>query len=139
MLKKNKILAAMFFIGLSYSANAIECKTYKTRYINKKSSVVNNEKICITKFGDVTATSENCTSITNKKCPFKGLKKSREYRSFVSEIGSPGFNLCHYLEGSPQIYEIQIEEKWKPFERCYFKKSVDFVDIDGLIRYYLSL
>lgn len=139
MLKKNKMIVSLFFIGLSFSASAIECKTYKTRHVDKKLSVVKNEKICISKYGIVAATSENCKEITNKKCPFKGLTKTLEYSSFVSELGSPGFNLCHYLKGSPQIYEIEIEGNWKPFERCFANKSSDFVDVDGLISYYRSL
>lgn len=139
MLKKNKIIVSLFFIGLSFSASAIECKTYKTRYIDKKVSIVKSEKICISKYGGVAATSEHCATITNKKCPFKGLTKTLEYNSFISELGSPGFNLCHYLKGSPQIYQIEVDGKWTPFERCYANKSSDFVDIDGLIRYYTSL
>lgn len=130
---------SLLLVGLSFSVSAIECKTYKTRHILKKAIVTKDEKICISKYGGVAASSEKCSELDNKGCPFNNLKKTLEYENFVSELGSPGFNLCHHLAGSPQIYDVKINDKWTRFERCYGKKSVEFVDINRLIQRYRAL
>lgn len=139
MLKKNKLLLTIFAL-VTVEASAVDCRLYNTRYFNENKSVASKEIICIlASESSELASSKNCLMLKSKSCPFKNVVKVSEFETFVQEIGSPGFNLCHYLKGSPQLYQIEIQGKWTPFERCFWKNSKEFVEVDELIRFYKSL
>lgn len=138
MLKRNKILSIVATFFISMSAHSLECSTFNTRYTYKQEKVLKKEMVCVNK--ELTkASSQNCLVVKNKKCPFKTITKKDKSQTFVSEIGSPAFNLCHNLEGSPQIYEIEIKGTWKTFERCFAKNSQEFADAGELYGLYLAL
>lgn len=106
----------------------------ETRFVLNKKEITQKEKICIDKD---TASSPDCVSMMNTKCPFSKIDKNLNYRDFVQPVGSPGFNLCHHLGGSPQLYEIKSKEgKWEQYERCFSKDKKQFVDVDELIKNY---
>lgn len=124
---------------ISVEASAVDCKLYNTRYINEKKSVANKEMICIlASESSELASSKNCLMLKSKSCPFQNVVKGPEFETFIQEVGSPGFNLCHYLKGSPQLYQIEVQGKWTPFERCFWQNSREFVEVDELIRLYKS-
>lgn len=137
--KRNKLLMTLLFVA-TFDAGAVDCKQYETRHINNKKTVTQKETLCILeKKHGLVANTKNCLLLKAPTCPFSKIVKGPEYRSFIGEIGAPGFNLCHYLKGSPQLYEIKIDDKWKRFERCIWSDPSDFVEINELITLYRSL
>lgn len=56
----------------------------------------------------------------------------------LQPIGSLSFNLCHSIEGIPQLYEAKLGNEWKNFERCFWKKTKTFVDLSDLVEFYNS-
>lgn len=125
---------------ISFSSLAIECGQFQTKYINEGKEVLTKEELCIDAKKKFTgAYSKNCTIVGGPKCPFKAVKKGLQYESFIKEIGSPSFNLCYYLDGQPQMYEIKYKDKWLGFERCYWKETKEFVELAELVEYYRSL
>lgn len=139
MSKQNKLLVTIFAL-ISFEVSALECKLFNTRYIDNKKTISKQENLCVVDYENSSrASSKNCLMAQVNTCPFHKVKKTLEYESFIQEVGSPGFNLCHYLKGSPQLYEVEIQGKWKPFERCFWKDLKEFSDIDGLITFYKSL
>lgn len=109
----------------------------QTRFILNKKVINQNEKVCI---DGNTANSPECISMMNTKCPFSEIDKNLNYRDFILPVGSPGFNICHHLGGSPQSYEIKTKSgKWEHYERCFSKDKKHFVDIDSLIKNYQFL
>ena len=73
-----------------------------------------------------------------KSCPFALLKKGKSISEMTQAIGSLSFNLCHSIEGSPQMYELKLGNEWKNFERCFWKQSKTFVDLSDLVELYKS-
>ncbi|MEA9358516.1 hypothetical protein SHI21_19930 [Bacteriovorax sp. PP10] len=140
MLKKNKVLFGIFCCVMSAQIQAIECGSFNTKFIEKNKTIIKKEKLCLRVNGKATsASSPDCQMTDSKKCPFSALKKGPDYKTFISEVGSPGFNLCHSIGGLPQLYEIEVNSKWQAYERCFWKDSKEFVDIDYLVLYYSSL
>ena len=110
------------------------CEVMPTRFILNKKVINQNEKVCIE--GN-TANSRECISMMNPKCPFSEIDKNLNYRDFVLPVGSPGFNICHHLGGSPQLYEIKMKSgKWEHYERCFSKDKKHFIDVDNLVKNY---
>lgn len=125
---------------ISFSTFAMECGQFQTKYINESKEVLSKEELCLDVKKKFTGGySKNCTIVGGPKCPFKAIKKGLAYESFIKEIGSPSFNLCYYLDGQPQMYEIKIKDKWQAFERCYWKDTKEFVELAELVEYYRSL
>lgn len=121
----------------SISASALECKNFNTRYIDNKKTITKNEKLCVLEINKVKkAASENCLFATADSCPFSKIKSGPNFRTFIRDVGSPAFNICHELKGSPQFYDIELQGKWEQFERCYWKDSKEFIDIGDLIEIY---
>lgn len=117
-----------------------DCQTLKTRHILNGKTIEESETVCLFKRKqNLNASSKNCYPILNSQCQFRTIKKEKDFSSYVTEIGSPGFNLCHALNGSPQLFEIEIKGEWKPFSRCFWQESKEFVDIDELVAYYKTL
>ena len=142
MLKKSKIiiLTALFVLPMALFAKVEECAKYKTKYINEGKPVIATEELCIHKKKSFEgAYSKNCQIVNHEKCPFKAVKKGMDYQSFIKEIGSPSFNLCYYVGGTPQLYEIEVAGKWKPFERCTLTETKEFIELAELVEYYRSL
>lgn len=135
-LKKNKFIITLLFC-YSISASAFDCKSFNIRYIDNKKTILKKEKICLLEINKVKkAASEKCLFATAKRCPFSKIKTGANFGTFIRDVGSPGFNICHDLKGSPQIYDIEVQGKWEQFERCYWKDSKEFVDIGDLIDIY---
>lgn len=142
MLRKNKLitLSALTLLSVNLWAKNEECGNHKTKYIMEGKPVVKTEELCLLKKKTFEgAYSKNCLIVNGDKCPFKAVKKGMDYQSFVKEIGSPSFNLCYYVGGTPQLYEIEIKSKWKPFERCFWSESKEFIELAELVEYYRSL
>lgn len=136
ILKKNKFILTLI-ICYSVSASAIDCKSFNTRYIDNKKTITKSENLCLLELNKVKkATSKNCLFATAKSCPFSKIKSGANLGTFIRDVGSPGFNICHELKGSPQIYDIKVQGQWEQFERCYWKNSKEFVDISDLIEIY---
>lgn len=124
----------------SFSTNAMECGQFQTKVINDGKDILSKEDICIDVKKKFTgAYSKNCTVVAGPKCPFKAVKKGLAYEGFIKEIGSPSFNLCYYLDGQPQMYEIKYKDKWQAFERCFWKETKEFIELAELVEYYRSL
>lgn len=138
MLKKNNLITIIAAVTFSFSAYSIECKSFNTRYVDNQQTVLKSETFCV-KAESSSASSKNCLFLKNKKCPFHSLTKSDKSEDFITGLGTPAFNLCHKIGGSPQIYEIKINEKWSSYNRCFAKKSQEFVDADELYAYYKTL
>lgn len=137
-LKKNKFIILAINLAFSFSVHAFECNTFNTRHIYKQATVNKKEKLCIN--NELTkASSKNCQFLKDNKCPFKSIVKKDKAQNFIREIGSPAFNLCHYLKGSPQVYEIEIKGKWMAFDRCFGKNSQEFADANELYDLYMAL
>lgn len=113
-----------------------ECGKFQTRWIYKQKTVEKTENICVV---ESHANSVDCGPLIQKTCPFSTLKKNKDYIEMIRPIGSTSFNLCHSMEGSPQLYEIKIGQVWKNFERCFWKKTQSFVDLDELVEFYKTL
>lgn len=141
MLRKNNlILISLFSIPLNLLAKTDECANYKTKYIMEGKPVIKNEDLCLYKKKSFEgAYSKNCQVVNADKCPFRAVKKGMDYQTFIKEIGSPSFNLCYYVGGTPQIYEIEVANKWKQFERCTWADSKEFIELAELVEYYRSL
>jgi len=135
MLKKNKFILSTFLLVFSSSVFC-NCEKYPVRWVQNKKTIEKTENICLM---GRHANSIDCSPLVQKSCPFSALKKSKEFNDMIKPLGSPGFNLCHTLEGSPQLYEIKINNEWKRFERCFWKKTQSFVDIDELVSFYKTL
>ena len=142
MLKKNKLMFFPILMLTSFSllAKNDECGNYKTKYIMEGKPVIKTEELCLHKKKTFEgAYSKNCVIVNGEKCPFKAVKKGMDYQTFIKEIGSPSFNLCYYVGGIPQMYEIEIKGQWKPFERCTWSESKEFIELSDLVEYYRSL
>jgi hypothetical protein len=79
-------------------------------------------------------------SCVNDQCEIlKRAKKPIEIKDYISNLGSPGFKLCFALDGVPQIFEFENQQKkWLSSERCIFKNN-DFVEISLLSREWKNL
>ncbi len=142
MLKKNNliIIVAAIIFPFGLWAKGEECGNYKIKYILDGKPVIKTEELCIHKKKTFDgAYSKNCQVVSADKCPFKAVKKGMDYQSFIKEIGSPSFNLCYYVGGTPQIYEIEVASKWKQFERCTWTETKEFIELSELVEYYRSL
>lgn len=140
MLRKNNMITLVLSLIVSMKVSAVECGSFNTKYILNGNTVTASEKLCLRVTKEQTsAFSEKCHMMDKNICPFSKLKKGPAFETFVKPQGSPGFNLCHHIEGSPQLYQIEVNGKLLPYERCFWKDSSEFVDIDYLILYYKSL
>lgn len=138
MLKKNKLITLISFLTISLSAHSFECKSFNTRYVFNQKAVNKKENLCINT--ELTkASSKSCQFLKDKKCPFHSIVRKDKADNFVRQIGSPAYNLCHDLEGSPQVYEIEIKGKWLSFDRCFGKNSKEFADANDLYALYMAL
>lgn len=139
-MKAINLVILIILLCSTYPAFSLECAPFKTKHILKGKTITSHEDICLRQTDKkLSASSKKCQMMDKDSCPFSTLKKGPDYQTFVRPQGSPGFNLCHSLEGSPQLYQIEIKGKWMPFERCFWKGTTEFVDIDYLILYYSSL
>jgi hypothetical protein len=128
----------MFFL---FSFNAYSnCGKFKTCWVQERKTREKTEELCIDEMNKgLRIFSSDCYPLIQKSCPFSALKKGKAFSEMFQPIGSPGFNLCHSLEGSPQMYEIKIGSDWKNVERCFWKKTKSFVDLSELIEFYKAL
>jgi hypothetical protein len=124
-----------FFLSLNI-INSFSCENLNARYVLYKKTIITNEKFC---FENSRPNSENCNPILNPKCPFSIIRKDIKFKDLNGNIGNPSFRLCHRLQGSPQIYDVEIgKNNWSTFSRCFSQDLKEFVDLDNLVRYYKS-
>lgn len=128
-----KVLFYVVFM-MGFFCQSFACEKMKARYVFNKKKIETTELFCIE---GSKANSLNCQQLLFKKCPFSKIEKNLSFQDFIGPIGSPGFGLCHHLEGSPQLYEIEVTQNtWKSFSRCISKDKKEFVDIEDLVHHY---
>lgn len=139
MLKKNKLITFLLtvFTVTSSLAASNECQQRNIRFLNNKKMVMKRESVCLLK--EDSGSSKNCMLPNIPACPFSKIKKDLSYDSFLSEISTPGINLCTHLGGRAEAYEMAVRGKWLPYERCIYKNTQEFVELNELIRYYKTL
>ena len=125
-----------FIFLLSFAFSAFACEEKATRYILNKMPKSQKEEICFSAKLDM-ANSKECSPVSNPKCWFSKIDKKKKISDYIGPRGSPGFNLCHALKGSPQIYEIELKPNvWRSYSRCFSPNKKHFVDISTLIPLY---
>lgn len=125
-----------FFIFFSFHAHANNCQDVQVKIIFDKKTKISKEVLCTKK------TPDNMLFYVSRSCVDDGceiLKRKKEMiliKDYYRSIGSPGFKLCEFLGGLPQIFEFskdQTPKEWESTERCLFGDQ-DFVEISYLSR-----
>lgn len=138
MQKINRVKTFFLFTIISFAeVHASTCGMQSIRYTYDKKIIQKQEMICL--IGAQNASSKNCLLPTSPTCPSSKIVKTKNFSEFLSEVKSPGVNLCESFGGKASSYEMLIDKKWESFQRCHFKDSVDFIDLETLVTYYKTL
>lgn len=115
----------MFFLVSSAFVYADEknksCREVTMRFIDKGVTKIKKLKLCeVQKEQNKYIVSPECL---NDDCPpLRGPRKKVVLESRFSDVGTPGFKVCHKIGGIPQIFEYHKEnpEDWIRADRCMF-------------------
>jgi hypothetical protein len=129
---KSIIMGLCFLTSFALTAQTPDCGVKTTSYFYDRKEVLSKEEVCIHKNK---ANSRECINPYSERC-FVKIEKDVGYklRDLMTSTSSPGFNLCHKINGLPQLYAVEIRDGvWREYERCLSQDKKQFVDIADLM------
>jgi hypothetical protein len=119
--------------GASESFNKLApiCIAGEIRWLDANQTKSETSQYCFNNDRN-TLVSKNCI---NGKC--KVLKALSDILGtklkIYSDVGNPGFNLCHEIGGYPQIIEFFDSVNWYKLNRCTFNEDQSYLDVGLLL------
>lgn len=129
----NILKISLCYFSYSALADTFVCKEFQTRYLSNKKFVEQRETLCIDKKKNIVA-SKDCVKADPSCSLIKRVQNSTiDNKSLLSEVGSPAFKLCHFIDGLPQDMEYLAGKEWVSASRCIDPKTTSFINLDRLM------
>ena len=106
------------------------CIDGKIKYIDGKTEIITKESYCFNSADNTFSSSNKCAD--DKECQSTNTDPILIKASALkTKLGSPGFIICKFVDGVPQLMEYWNNKAWIPSARCLFKDK-SFIDLGSL-------
>lgn len=130
----------IFILGVLLTAcvpawsKELSCQQSTIKYIYFGNIFFEKSPICFSETSPLQKSFIVSLECKNLEClAMNHLKYPMSVNRLSSEIGSPGFALCHKLSAKPQLIEYQYNGLWHTTSRCQFADK-SYIEIPYLMK-----